>query len=172
MSSDEKNKEERGSFSAIPRKFFLPKDLDNATPEKIWSWWQEKRLQEGLLKNAIVSGKVSILKSDIKIKEFMYEMHIVTKTYFTRRTYFYVLKIQKDIRSDFEEFRPYLAADKAEVLQTQGDFCRAVAEADSDLMRSIWHNSPEAMCFKVEYRSRKYFIEHYNSVVLYFCPAF
>ena len=60
MSSDDKNKEDKGSFSAIPRKFFLPKDLDNATPEQIWRWWQDKRLQEGLLKNAIVSGKVSI----------------------------------------------------------------------------------------------------------------
>lgn len=60
MSSDDKNREEKGSFSAIPRKYFLPKELDKATPEKIWSWWQEKRLQEGLLKNAIVSGKVSI----------------------------------------------------------------------------------------------------------------
>lgn len=78
MSSDEKNKEERGSFSAIPRKFFLPKDLDNAIPEKIWSWWQDKRLQEGLLKNAIVSGKVSI-NDDIKIHQFKYEMYTVTK---------------------------------------------------------------------------------------------
>lgn len=84
MSSDEKNKEERGSFSAIPRKFFLPKDLDNATPEKIWSWWQDKRLQEGLLKNAIVSGKVSI-NDDIEIYHFKYEMNIVTETYFTKK---------------------------------------------------------------------------------------
>jgi hypothetical protein len=64
MSSDDKNREEKGSFSAVPRKYFLPKELDNATPEKIWSWWQAKRLQEGLLKNAIVSGKVNINISD------------------------------------------------------------------------------------------------------------
>lgn len=57
--------------------------------------------------------------------------------------------MQKDIRSDFEEFRPYLAANKAEILQTHGDFCRAVAEADIDLMRSLWLDSPDSMCFKV-----------------------
>ena len=73
MSSDDKNKEEKGSFSATPRKFFLPKDLHNATPEKIWSWWQEKRLQEGLLKNAIVSGKVST-SNDMTTQDFKYFM--------------------------------------------------------------------------------------------------
>ena len=57
--------------------------------------------------------------------------------------------MQKDIRSDFEEFRPYLAANKAEILQSQSDFCRSVAEADIDLMRSLWLNSPDSMCFKV-----------------------
>jgi alpha-galactosidase/6-phospho-beta-glucosidase family protein len=66
-----------------------------------------------------------------------------------KNTYLCICVFQKDIRSDFEDYRPYLAADKAEILQTQGDFCRAVAEADCDLMRSIWHNSPDAMCFKV-----------------------
>lgn len=69
MSSDDKNREEKGSFSAVPRKYFLPKELDNATPEKIWSWWQAKRLQEGLLKNAIVSGKVSSNMSDNLIQQ-------------------------------------------------------------------------------------------------------
>jgi hypothetical protein len=68
MSSDDKNREEKGSFSAVPRKYFLPKELDNATPEKIWSWWQAKRLQEGLLKNAIVSGKVCINTSNNLIR--------------------------------------------------------------------------------------------------------
>lgn len=57
--------------------------------------------------------------------------------------------MQKDIRSDFEEFRPYLAANRAEILQTQSDFCRSVAEANIDLMRSLWNDSPESMCFKV-----------------------
>ena len=69
MSSDDKNREEKGSFSAVPRKYFLPKELDNATPEKIWSWWQAKRLQEGLLKNAIVSGKVSMNTSNSLIQQ-------------------------------------------------------------------------------------------------------
>ena len=58
MSSDGKSKNDEGSLGAIPRKYFLPKELENATPEKIWEWWQKRGQQESLLKNAIVSAKV------------------------------------------------------------------------------------------------------------------
>lgn len=77
--------------------------------------------------------------------------HIIVKVYcfITYLTLDFRFAMQKDIRSDFEEFRPYLAANRAEILQTQSDFCRSVAEANIDLMRSLWNDSPESMCFKV-----------------------
>ena len=60
MSYDPKKTEEaKGSLDTLRRKYFLPKDLENATPEEIWSWWQKKGQQENLLKNAIISSKVS-----------------------------------------------------------------------------------------------------------------
>jgi hypothetical protein len=60
MSSDPKNKEEgKGSLDTLRRKYFLPKDLENASSEEIWNWWQKKGQQENLLKNAIISSKVS-----------------------------------------------------------------------------------------------------------------
>lgn len=58
MSSDGKSKNDEGSLGATPRKYFLPKELENATPEMIWEWWQKRGQQESLLKNAIVSAKV------------------------------------------------------------------------------------------------------------------
>ena len=60
MNSDGKSKNEGGSLGATPRKYFLPKELENATPEMIWEWWQKRGQQESLLKNAIVSAKVQI----------------------------------------------------------------------------------------------------------------
>ena len=60
MSYDPKKTEEaKGSLDTLRRKYFLPKDLENATPEEIWSWWQKKGQQENLQKNAIISSKVS-----------------------------------------------------------------------------------------------------------------
>jgi hypothetical protein len=58
VSSDLKSKNDEGSLGATPRKYFLPKELENATPEMIWEWWQKRGQQESLLKNAIVSAKV------------------------------------------------------------------------------------------------------------------
>lgn len=59
MSIDPKNKDEgKGSLDTLRRKYFLPKDLEHATPEEIWKWWQKRGQQENLLQNAIISSKV------------------------------------------------------------------------------------------------------------------
>lgn len=58
MSSDEKGKEIKGSLGGSPKKYFLPKDLVNATAEEIWFWWQRKGQQETVLKSAITSEQV------------------------------------------------------------------------------------------------------------------
>lgn len=61
MSSDPKNKDDgKGSLDTLRRKYFLPKALEDATSEEIWKWWQKKGQQENLLKNAIISSKVSV----------------------------------------------------------------------------------------------------------------
>ena len=58
MSSEPGIKESPGSLSASPRKYFVPKILENASPEEIWKWWQGKTQQEKILKSAIISAKV------------------------------------------------------------------------------------------------------------------
>jgi hypothetical protein len=169
MSSDPKNKEEgKGSLDTLRRKYFLPKDLENASSEEIWNWWQQKGQQENLLKNAIISSKVSeghiyvfspfcvcvnCIIGYVRMCYYQFKIFYCTILYcfitYIETGFSFRSGTQKDIRSDFEEFRPYLAANKAEILQTQSDFCRSVAEADIDLMRSLWLNSPDSMCFKV-----------------------
>jgi hypothetical protein len=61
VSSDEKGKEIKGSLGGSPKKYFLPKDLVNATAEEIWFWWQRKGQQESVLKSAIASEQVMFI---------------------------------------------------------------------------------------------------------------
>ena len=59
MSTDSStNKEIPGTLSAVSRKYFFPKDLEKATPEEIFNWWQKRGQQEKILKSAIISAKV------------------------------------------------------------------------------------------------------------------
>ena len=49
-----------GTLSALQRKYFFPKDLENATPEEIFTWWQKRGQQEKILKSAIISSEVCL----------------------------------------------------------------------------------------------------------------
>jgi len=49
-----------------------------------------------------------------------------------------------DIRPYFAAYAPYVAADRADVLQAHADFYRAIAEGDMDLMRAVWLHPRDA----------------------------
>ena len=51
---------------------------------------------------------------------------------------------QQSIRPIFESYRPYLAVDRADVLQAHADFYRSIAESDMELMCALWLNPKDA----------------------------
>ena len=53
---------------------------------------------------------------------------------------------KSDISSYFDAFKPFLLADKAEVLQTNDDFFQAILRGDPDQMAALWHASNETVC--------------------------
>jgi len=53
---------------------------------------------------------------------------------------------KSDIRPYFDAYKPFLLLEKADILQTNADFFRAIAEADADLMKAIWLDSPSSLC--------------------------
>lgn len=48
------------SLNFSPKKYFLPKDLEDASPEETWNWWEKKKQYEKVLKNAIISKRKDI----------------------------------------------------------------------------------------------------------------
>ena len=53
---------------------------------------------------------------------------------------------KRDIRRYFDALKPFLLADKAEILQANDDFFQAILRGDPDLMSSLWHASNETVC--------------------------
>ena len=53
---------------------------------------------------------------------------------------------KSDLGPYFDEYKRFLVADKAEVLQAQDDFFRAMHNADFDVMRTLWLDSNETLC--------------------------
>ena len=89
---------------------YPPNLLSLPLPEEVWMWWESRRKQETMLKEAIANNKLD----------------------------------QQSIRPIFDSYRPYLAVDRADVLQTHADFYRAIAESDMELMCALWLNPKDA----------------------------
>ena len=53
---------------------------------------------------------------------------------------------KSDLSPYFDEYKRFLVADKAEVLQVQDDFFRAMHSADFDVMRTLWLDSNDTLC--------------------------
>lgn len=53
---------------------------------------------------------------------------------------------KRDIRRYFDALKPFLLAEKAEILQANDDFFQAILRGDPDLMSSLWHASNETVC--------------------------
>ena len=54
------------------------------------------------------------------------------------------------MRPYFDAYKPYLAIEKADILQANEDFFRAINEGNSDMMHALWMRSDDTLCIRAD----------------------
>ena len=55
-----------------------------------------------------------------------------------------------NIRPYFDDYKQYLVYEKADILQANEDFFRAISERDLPLMKSLWVVSNQTVCKRID----------------------
>ena len=57
-----------------------------------------------------------------------------------------IFYLKSNILPYFDEYKPFLASEKADILQANEDFFTALNEGNLDLMKSLWQKSDLTLC--------------------------